>query len=179
MALLAIWPEVTVAVPIVSLNNPGSTTLHEVQVAPGGTFDADLNLNTDVALHDILFLRFQASASNVFDVAMVTINPPWVGGSGMVGDVDPISNIFGAGLPFYFGPGMTKLAGIQFFVDPAASPGSYTIDIRDAGYSIGSGATYCFKTVYPGPSFEVLVVPEPMSIAIFIVCSLFMPRRWF
>ena len=46
--LLATWPAASTASVTLSLNNFGSTSLHEITAARGGTFDVDVNLDTDV-----------------------------------------------------------------------------------------------------------------------------------
>lgn len=181
MAVLAIWPAVTVAVPVVSLNNPGSTTLHEVTVAPGGTFSIDLNLNADMQLNNIMMLTVQANASNVFDVVQVSPNPPWTGNNNMIGGVDPVSNRFDTFLPapLKFGPGITTLASIKLSVDEITFPGLYTLDVRAFYYSGTGGPIEDFHPALSGPLLAVHVIPEPATIVMLVALGLFIASRRF
>lgn len=78
---------------IVSLNNPGSTTQHEIEIGPGETFSLDINLITDVSTGWVR-TAVQASASGVLDVLGVIDHSPWTSQGtsySMEGGVDPTS----------------------------------------------------------------------------------------
>lgn len=71
--LVAAWPAWALGSVIVSLSNPGSTTLHEVEVTPGATFSLDLNLDAGSPV-SIVDLSLGTSSVGIFNVVQVTAN---------------------------------------------------------------------------------------------------------
>jgi hypothetical protein len=182
MALLAFWPAISAGSVIVSLNNPGSTTLHEVWVTPGGTFDVDLNLASDQVVGWVSFSA-EASESNVFDITQLTDNAPWSSQGtelSILGSLDPTAGPCAtryATIPYRFGPGSTTLCTIQVTVDSGSTLGTYGIDTADVWWTT-SPAIPERDPGAPGPTFIAHVVPEPSSVAMFVFIGFFLSRRW-
>ncbi len=181
--LLAAWPSAVLGGVIVSLNNPGSTTLHEVWVEPGGRFDVDINLNAvDLPAGRSVgwvSLVVQANASEVFDALQVTDVDPWSSQgtvTSIVGGIDPIS-----GRSAFTGStvetGLSRVASVQFAVAPGSLLGAYGID--------ATGVLWTDSPVnglrWPGgsgPTFAVHVIPEPASMVMILSFGLVLSRRW-
>jgi hypothetical protein len=177
IGLLAVWPSVSTATVLVSLNNPGSTTLHEISVVPGGTFDVDVNLDTSWQVVGV-GCQVRASASGVFDILQNTAKTPWLGGGG-VGGLDPTSPDMGWGLPDpdVFPPGAAALASLQIAVDPSAATGTYHLDPVNITARQDRFVMGWFGGV-AGPTFVVHVVPEPSSAVTVFILAVALPRRW-
>ena len=179
--LLAAWPGGALGAVIVSLNNPGSTTLHEVEVTPGATFSLDLNLDAGSPV-SVVDLSLGTSSVGILNVVQVTANSPWhITQNNMIGRVDPQSGNLRTAYGFDslpFGPGTSKLDSIEISVDPLATEGSYTIDLVAARYFVVSIIPENdWRPATSGPSFIVHVVPEPASIAMILVLGLCVSRR--
>jgi hypothetical protein len=158
----------------VSVNNTGSTTLHQITLSPGDAFSVDLNVTTDEALLDI-GARFEASASGVFDITGGLYHSPWdVATIAIpVGDVDPLSG-FLAGSPGFgntAGLGASKLATLDLLVDSSFSLGTHTINVRDVRSSVDLMIP-AFYIGDSGPDFVVNVVPEPATF-LFLALGVF------
>ncbi len=171
IGLLSIWPGVSAGLPVVSLNNPGSTTRHEITLAPGETFDIDVNLSTDMQTAGA-DCAIQANASGIFDILENTARAPWSSG-GSLGGLDPVSARVGWGFPepLYFGPGATTLANLRIGVDSAAPTGTYVLNARNIAV-YGDRLTFSYVVGRAGPAFVVHVVPEPSSVAIVLVFAM-------
>jgi hypothetical protein len=150
----------------VSLNNEGSTTLHEVTIAPGGTFSTDVNLAIDSPSW-ALGMYLQASSSHIFTAAGFTYLPPF-NGSGWyalapAGALDPAIG-FGvqAPEPGDLGPGDFTLGTALISVNPLAPAGAYTLNLSDIR-ARGSPLEQGYLLGLPGPDFTVTVTPEPAS----------------
>ncbi|MHC4158403.1 MAG: hypothetical protein ACYSSO_04910, partial [Planctomycetota bacterium] len=119
---------------MVSVNNAGSTTLHEITISPGDAFSVDLNVTTNEALIDIGG-RFEASASNVFDITGGIYHSPWDALTNPipVGGLDPASDYL-RGSPGFgnsVGPGDWKFATLNLLLDQSTSLGTYTLNVTD------------------------------------------------
>lgn len=177
LVALAACPCAALGSVIVSLNNPGSTTLHEVWVQPGETFSIDVNLDTDISLFTV-GLRIGASASNVFDVLQATVRPPWnQAGNYIVGGVDPVSGSYAVILspPNLFGPGVSTLATLQVAVDASAPETDYRLGIAVAEF-VDRWTTPESQPATGGPGFLVHVVPEPASLLLLLPAFFFVRR---
>jgi hypothetical protein len=142
---------------MVSLNNPGSTTLHEIEVTPGSTFNVDVNLDTSRIVRSI-WVEAMASASHTFEIIGAAAQSPWLLSGTGAGSLDPVSGDFFWGLayPDRFGPGTCTLGTLEFAVAPTAQ-GAYTLDLWPVCYDwLGDWAVGT-----SGPSFVVHVTPEP------------------
>jgi hypothetical protein len=175
---LAIWPTVSTGSVVVSLNNPGSTTLHEVTVAPGGTFSLDINVNATGIQITSIWGGVQASHIGVFSVLQVSDSAPWNStGSGLVGALNP-SRTFYSHLPFplEFGPGSTTPASVVIEVASAAPRGDYSIAVVDpwAQWGLSSGD---LTRGTPGPDFVAHIVPEPSIFPMILMAGLPLLRR--
>ncbi len=174
----AMGPAVSAGAVLVSLNNPGSTTQHEVTVEPGDTFTVDINVETDFNV-GLVLAAATASSVGVFDVLEVTDNPPWTSQgtvSSMVGALDPVS---GVSVFRYRGSpwsGVITMASIQIAVDAETAIGTYGLDTVDVRWGFSPTIGLDFPGV-PGPSFLVHVVPEPSSTAVLILSGLLAFRR--
>ncbi|MBI4580259.1 MAG: hypothetical protein HY718_11190 [Planctomycetes bacterium] len=172
VGVLAAWPAMSAGAVVVSLNNPGSTTLHEVEVVPGGTFSVDVNVTVD-QVSGVGWLQFalRASTSGVFDVSDLTANAPWIRyGTGIVGGMDDTSSYGGLlylGDPPRFGPGSATVASVRIAVDPVSSLGTYTIDAVGITWA-GSPVIPEHWPGQPGPSFIVRVLPEPATLLLLL-----------
>ena len=167
VGLIASWPALALGGVIVSLNNEGSAQLHEIEVAPGGTFGVEVNLSTTTQTIEVWF-DLGASESNCFDVIGVTDQAPWNSSPfpSMVGGLDPQARMW-TGLPLWevFGPGTTTLGTIQLGVDLGCPQGTYPLDVLGGRYRetwVDTG----FGFVTGGPTFTVRVVPEPGCLAL-------------
>jgi hypothetical protein len=165
---------------IFSLNNPGSTTLHEIEVEPGDTFQVDQNLSFSDESCFWVSLVIHASQPGLFTSVARTLRVPWTLGSDGIGPLDPDSSTMSSSLPFpdYFGPGQTTIAAVEIAVDPAAAPDMYSISVVQATYVPGRWTpTLGFGT--PGPEFIVHVIPEPAGavLALFGVMAVLCRRR--
>ena len=176
--LVAAWPAWALGGVVVSLNNPGSTTLHEVQVAPGGTFTVDVNIETAANLLYAVDFLAQASASDVFQITNRTNQAPWTQGDGGIGALNPTSARAYWDLPYpdYFGPGASTLGTLEFAVAASAQQVTYTIiasSIRcHEGRAVpaeGSGTS--------GEGFIVRVVPEPATLVLILTMAGLLIRR--
>lgn len=168
---LSLGPSLAAASVIVSLNNPGSTTLHEIWVEPGAAFGIDVNLATGEEV-GWLQLALQASTSEVFDLLDTNINDPWrvYAGADMVGGIDGRSangsfRFFGD--PPRFGPGVSTVARVQISVDLLAPVDAYLIDVTSIRWTINP-VTPELDAGQPGPGFVVHVIPEPASLCLLL-----------
>lgn len=179
--LLMTWSDGALGNVIVSLNNPGSTSLHEIGVEPGDAYDVDLNLTTPESLY-LITLAFEASTSNVFEILQVTDTLPWssAGSPSIVGTLSPQSGTFGTGYPSpdYFGPGMANLAAMRLQVAPETPTGTYTLEIVDPQFHWSRFNPVEPWPASPGPAFIVHVVPEPASVTLVVFLGMFLVRRW-
>ena len=178
--LMVIWPAVSAGSMIISLNNVGSTSSHEIEVAPGTMFNIDMNVNIDEDEHYGIRFNILASQANVFDIEQVTAyDPNIVVSNSIVGGIDPKSDYLRMRLtyPLYFDLGLSTVAMLSLEVDPSAQRGTYTLDVVDGWFSwvwlVGD-----LTRATPGPSFIVQVVPEPGSLSLFLVFSLIFRRHW-
>jgi hypothetical protein len=158
---------------IVSLNNPGSTTLHEIEVTPGSTFSVDVNIETTTILHQLICYA-RASESDVLEIISLTDLSPWLV-SGGASPLNPVSEMMAWGVspPNHFGPGACSVGTIKVAVAPTAQ-GTYTLDVRRVYYDWGGdwagGAS--------GPDFVVHVIPEPgVSLLTLGACIFFCLRH--
>lgn len=176
---LLLGPSLASASVIVSLNNPGSMTLHEIEVAPGNTFCVDVNFDVSTSAYMVWF-ALQASESGIFEVAAVSDTLPWstVEPSQMLGVLQPESGIWRtnrSGPAIYGEPGVTSAGMIQVALGQLAPPGDYTISIVRAEY---------FETPFvgmlpaiAGPDFTIHVpVPESGTIVLLSAALLFIGR---
>jgi hypothetical protein len=150
---------------LVSLNNEGSTTLHAVTVAPGGTFTADLNLVAHGA--PIISMRLLANAEDIFSVGAFTYHPPF-NESGWyteapAGGLNPASAVFGIKAPDLqsIGPGEFTAATATIGVSPAAPAGTYALNFSDIW--IRHPLVLEGTPGVAGPDFAVTITPEPVS----------------
>jgi hypothetical protein len=147
---------------VVDLNNSGTTTLHEISVTPGQSFDVDVNVSVDPQAFDVQF-KLAASSSKSFGVEAVQPVSPWTTASNQaIGLLEPESGAYRTLLPdpLYFGPGLTKVATVTFRVDADCTLGEYAIVPTDIlGRGLRSVPEYGQGTA--GPDFVVHVVPEP------------------
>lgn len=177
LASVVVCPGVSVGAVVLSFNNSGSTTLHEISVEPGDAFTVDVMLSTE---SQMFFVECNASASEsgIFHIDQNAAMLPWL--SQGTGGLEPELSNMSWGLPFpdYFGPGTTMLGTLQLTVGPTAAFGTYTLspsaiavwDHRAVPGTIGGLA---------GPSFIVHVVPEPSSFVMVFIFALVLYRRWF
>jgi len=147
-----------------SVNNQGSTTLHEITVYPGEEFSVDINISPDAGI-GVVSMRLQASASNILDVTDGWYHSPWEG-SIPTGGVDPASDPFGASVPIGPPPDSgspTTLATLNLRIDNPAPPGVHTLNLSDI---TGSSCPICPDVIDgdPGPDFVVEVLPEPITV---------------
>jgi hypothetical protein len=177
IGLLAIRPSVSAGLPVLSLNNPGSTTLHEISVAPGQAFGVDVVLNTDRALFCVQG-HINASVSGVFDVTQNAPASPWLVADAGTGGLDPQSTQAGWVLPYpdYYGPGLTTLGNLQVLVDSAAATGTYSLNVVDIAVS-GERWAPAYMGGIAGPSFIVHVAPESSSAGVISILALALSRR--
>lgn len=178
--LLATWPCGALGDVIVSLNNPGSTTLHEITVEPGDAFAVNMSLNTDSILNAVR-LQIESNASDVFDVTEITPVAPWsISENNMVGGLDPETGSATVAFPDLngFGPGVSTLATIQFSVDPLALQQTYTIDVREPWYfRISPVPENDWQRATGGPSLLVHVLPEPVALILLLTGAILLARR--
>lgn len=177
---MAAAPAMSAGAVVVSLNNPGSTTLHEVVIEPGRSFAVGLNLDTDCELFWIR-AAIQANVSNVFAVEEIVDKSPWssLAYPSVTGSIDPVTDPFTATLPFpdFFGPGSTGVATVLLTVDSTAPIASYTLQLVDVTFHwtrvnpVGPGVGVS------GPSFLVHVVPEPATALLILGGSVGVRRR--
>ncbi len=175
IGLCAAWPAGAVGAVMVSLNNPGSTSLHEISVAPGETFDVDVNLNTSMQVVGVA-CQVRASTSGIFDLLQNAAELPWYPG-GQVGGLDPAKPVgWYLPEPDVFAPGATTLARLQVSVDPSAASGDYHLNLVDIeaqenrlvmGWT-GGGS---------GPALVVHIVPEPWGFVLVSAFILLTGRR--
>lgn len=148
----------------VSINNPGSTALHEVSVDRGGTFVADVNVNSGSAIFSELALRLLASQPGVFQVTSGAMYAPFSGWTYAVmptGGLDPQSNIFGGmtNTGPAFGPASATLLTMNVAVACSAAIGDYGMSFSSILYR-----SHVEPELFPGesgPDFLVHVTPEP------------------
>jgi hypothetical protein len=180
--ICAAWPGQAGAAVIVSLNNPGSTTLHEITVTPGETFSIDLNLDTDIHLWWV-GTAIGADVSGVFDLVQMIDSPPWSGAatSSAPGGLDPVTDPFETSMPYpeSFSTRTAVLATAHLSVEPAADTGSYTLQVVDPMFHDSRFAPVAREPAEPGPTLVVYIVPEPTSFlfAFALACSLGLKRR--
>jgi hypothetical protein len=164
--ICAAWPGQAGAAVIVSLNNPGSATLHEITVTPGETFSVDLNLDTDVYLWWV-HTAIGADVSGVFDLVQMIDSPPWSSEASppALGGLDPVTDPFTTRMPYpdSFGPGTAALASAYLSVEPAADTGTYTLQVVDPMFHRFRFAPDDPEPSEAGPAFLVHVVPEPTA----------------
>jgi len=175
---MAASPAMSAGSVVVSLNNPGSTTLHAITVEPGDTFIVDINVERD---YNVEWVRVAATASSVgvFDIVEVTDNPPWTSQgtvSSMVGALDPTSGFSVFTHPRSPWCGVIAMASIQIAVDAETAIGTYGLDTVDVRWGFSPTIGLDFPGV-PGPSFLVHVVPEPSLSAMLVLSGLLVFRR--
>jgi hypothetical protein len=171
LVLLGLMTNVARAVPnfTVSVNNTGSTTLHEITLSPGDAFSVDLNVTTNEALYDIsMYLR--ANTNDVFDITDGSYHSPWDVSTNPipVGGLDPQSSHVLLGSPGGFnqvGPGNSKFATLDLLTDSSASLGEYTINVTQV-HSLIDPMIPGFYVGNSGPDFIVNVIPEPATITL-------------
>ncbi len=177
VSLLITWPSWALGDTIVSLNSPGSATLHEVQVLPGGTFNVDLNLDTDLSLYTLRLL-LRANEAGIFEIFDRSNHPSWSGTSG-IGPLSPISNtaVWTWPFPGYFGPGISSLGTLGLMVNPNAREGSYSLAV-DAGSEYAADRMEpALAGIVPGSDFSVHVIaPEAGSLLLLLPGALLVRR---
>jgi hypothetical protein len=175
---MAASPAMSAGSVVVSLNNPGSTTLHEITVEPGDTFTVDINVEYHAYVGWVCAAA-TASSVGVFDVVEVTDNPPWTSQgtfSSMVGPLDPTSGVSAfsrRGSPW---SGVITMASIQIAVDAEAAIGTYGLNTAHILWT-GSPVIPERWPGMAGPTFSVHVVPEPSLAAVLILSGLLVFRR--
>lgn len=168
LGLVTICPTLGFGSVLISLNNEGSTTLHEIEVVPGGTFSMDVNLEMDQAIYGVFF-RVLVSDGAVFEVLDVASHEPWgISDASIVGPIDPMSGrLQSLASVWSVGPGSSTLATLSVGVQSGAAQGTYALDVVDGSF-VWDRLVPAQATAEGGPSFSIHVIPEP---AYFDVCS--------
>ena len=168
---LSAWGMVTV-----SLADP-VTSAHELQVAPGGTFAANVWLQvTDSQMYSVQY-TLRANTANTFAVIASAMYYPWEWWDSGLGPLNPDSAPMGATIrsPQYFGPGTAAVTSLVFSVDPEAGPGLYQIAPIDIWYSPHRMLPYIVEG--QGESLLVQIVPEPATLFALLAGSILFLRR--
>jgi len=167
--LVAGEANLAVASLVASVNNEGSTTLHEIAIYPGETFSLDINISVDSSIISA-GMELLASASDIVDIIDGYFHSPWDTNVWPIplGGVDPVSSPLAAIVPWgsSFGPGSCTLASLDLAVDADALPGTYALNVDNVEFR----EHWAIPEPGPGdagPDFLVEVVPEPASVFFF------------
>jgi hypothetical protein len=178
VVVFAVYPCAALGSLIVSLNNPGSTTLHEVEVAPGSTFDVDI---TAAPITNMVWLAFEisASAEGLLTLTGATLHDPWDESRSVVplGPLAPTSETFVLNVsslrpqPVY-----SPLITLNLDIASDVQPGTYALNVMDVYWK----ETYVDLSLpfrgQPGEPFVVHVVPEPVPVTLLLFAALL--SRW-
>lgn len=176
--LLVAWPSGALGNVIVSLNNPGSTTLHEIEVERGETFSVDVNIDPSP---DMVGIRFKlgASTENVLTLTDGTFYDPFDMTSSVIpfGPLVPMSEELSASVStFDPQPVSSPLGTLSLTVDTNAMLAAYTLNLADIFWAPSRATEILPGTA--GQDFYIQVVPEPSSLlAASVLFSLLLVRR--
>ena len=158
----------SMANPIVIVNNQGSSSQHEITVAPGDFFEIDINLDTDTSLFRVDW-KIAADTPGIFTITDGSYLPPNIFSNPIpLGGLDPFSDIFiwQTGPPAMFGPGFSTMATITVAVHTSAPIGDYTLNVVEGVFV---DCLLCDVEPSPvdiGPDYFVHVVPEPSTLTL-------------
>lgn len=176
---MAASPAMSAGAVVVSLNNPGSTTMHEVEVKPGDEFNVDINIEPTTAM---VWLRFTltASSSSLLTLSDGTFYGPFdMARSPIpVGPLTPHSDELGAAVSTFEAQQVSSpLGSLSFVVDAQTQPGEYTVNLASVYWKDSWVSTVLPFPAQVGPGFNIHVVPEPSLTAVLILSGLLVFRR--
>lgn len=174
LSLAMVWPTLALGSVVVSLNNEGSTTQHEITVNPGDIFNVDLGFTGDEQVASLL-MQIRASVDEVLTLSGGTAESSWVAAPETPhAGLDPVSGAFG----FYLasgsavGPGSYRVALLQMGVRPSAVPGVYSLSLDSIQFSHQMPNPVEPLAGSPGPDFIVEVLPEPTTGVLVLAAGL-------
>ena len=164
--LVAGEANLAVASLVASVNNEGSTTLHEIAIYPGETFSLDINISVDSSIISA-GMELLASASDIVDIIDGCFHSPWDTDVWPipVGGVDRVSGPLAAILPSgsWFEPGSCTLASLALRVGTDALPGIYTLNVDNVQFRDDWATPVEPIPGDPGPDFILEVLPDPAT----------------